>query len=193
MAAASFLQERMMRERTRSLSRGAWVRAAMPPILLLVSTGCIVPFPHVKKTWDPIAGRVLDSNAAPLRGATVFVHYPDGDEWKAVTADDGSYRFGAKHRFEWWVMLAPYDPIYLTVLQFHAPGFQARRLALPRYAHKYQQFDSGPDDWPDTPSESGAWELPDVQLTPGTDTQDQSRVHEHTQTKQCIDTGRSRA
>ena len=64
--------------------------------------GCIVPFPHVKKTCGPIEGTVVDARTnIPISNATVRAYYPDGGDRSTRTDEAGKFRFAAKCRFHW--------------------------------------------------------------------------------------------
>lgn len=99
------------------------------------STGCILPFPHVKQTCGEIQGHVVDAKTKlPIQQAKVSVCYPDGDDRSTSTDAGGNFHFGSKYRFHYAVVIGialnysvPYDMGWndFSVITIDAPGYQS--------------------------------------------------------------------
>jgi len=111
-------------------------------LMLFVSGGCIIPFPHVKKTCDPLCGNVVDSDANhPIKNATIEIRYPDGGCRKTNTNEYGSFYFSKKTRFHWGILFGvalnhslPFDCYHegFTFLKVDAEGYETL-LVYPKY------------------------------------------------------------
>lgn len=74
-------------------------------VFVLFCSGCIIPFPHVKKTCSAIRGIVVDETTKqPIENASINIYYPDGGSRKTKTDPKGYFAFSTKYRFHWGVL-----------------------------------------------------------------------------------------
>ncbi len=123
-----------------------YILPAILGVLAAVTSGCVVPFPHVKQTCGPVDGKVVDSRTGrPVCGATVRIRYPDGDARETHTDDQGRFEFGRKYRLHWGVMIG----IALNYsLPYDIGWFDFSDILIEAEGHRTVVFKPSPDhDW----------------------------------------------
>ena len=81
------------------------LRLALSMGIILMLSGCIIPFPHVKKICAEIEGKVIkEGTEVPIQSAEINVKYCDGKYRKTLSDTNGEFHFPPKHCFYWGIL-----------------------------------------------------------------------------------------
>jgi hypothetical protein len=113
-------------------------RKILVMLLLLVtaagSSGCIVPIPYLRKSWEPIDGLVLDkATGNPVADAEVVATYDMGSPVTVRSGTDGRFHLGAKYDLVPGILIGPSDAgLFSRVsLRVKAQGYMESRGDIP--------------------------------------------------------------
>jgi hypothetical protein len=104
--------------------------------IALGSSGCIVPIPYLRKSWEPIDGLVLDkATGNPVADAEVVATYDTGSPVTVRSGADGRFHFGAKYYLLPGILIGPSDDgLWNRVaLRVNAAGYLELQVWMGRY------------------------------------------------------------
>jgi hypothetical protein len=119
---------------------------------LLMTTGCIIPLPHVKSTCNAIEGNLVQENGViPIPNAQVEIKYQDGGSRTTQTNQYGGFAFSEKKKLYWGILfgvalnhsIPSNDCIEygFSTMEIHADGYDPVRILSELYWRAQDQPD----------------------------------------------------
>ncbi len=119
---------------------------------LLMTTGCIIPLPHVKSTCSAIEGNLVQDNSViPIPNAHVEIKYQDGESRQTQTNQYGGFAFPEKQKFYWGILFGvalnhsiPSNDcieVGFSTMEIHADGYESVRVLSELYGDAQSQPD----------------------------------------------------
>lgn len=131
----------------------SWVKTAGMMMILSMTTGCIIPLPHVKTNCMPIEGNVVQENGVkPVPNAQVEIQYQDGGSRKTQTNQYGGFAFPEKKKFYWGILFGvalnhsiPSKGCFefgFSTIEIQADGYDPVRILSDEYGESQIQPDA---------------------------------------------------
>ncbi|MBI9015804.1 MAG: carboxypeptidase regulatory-like domain-containing protein [Phycisphaerae bacterium] len=136
--------------------------------MVLLFSGCAVPFPHFHKICGQVSGRVVDiQSGQPISDAYVWISYSDRSSGHTRTGKDGTFSFGPKKEFRRSIVVGATKSAFAntSAIRIDAQRYRPVRIIFP-YGDMVMSADHYHNIWPalNFDPEENRWNWPNIQM-----------------------------